>query len=95
MKKLKIENLNIKRFALLILALLLAIVAGLTVSSRKINEDAGKQTMSVNASTKAILKTEDESFEETLKENKTGYIKLGNDTYVGDYGSAGDVEMAI
>lgn len=95
MKKLKIENLNIKRFALLILALLLAIVAGLTVSSRKINEDAGKQTMSVNASTKAILKTEDESFEETLKENKTGYIKLGNDTYVVDYGSAGDVEKAI
>ena len=95
MKKLKIENLNIKRFGLLILALLLAIVAGLTVSSRKINEDAGKQTMSVNASTKAILKTEDGSFEETLKENKTGYIKLGNDTYVVDYGSAGDAEKAI
>lgn len=98
MNKFKIENLNIKRFCIIIIALFLAIVAGLTVSSKFLNDKAAESAMAGSereASTKAILQTEDETFEEQLSSKNIDYVKIDSDTYIVNYESSEKANEAI
>lgn len=97
MGKFKIENLNIKRFCIIIIALFLAIVTGLTVSSKLLNDKAAETAMSSSkeSSTKAILQTDDESFEEQLVNDKLDYVKIDNDTYIVNYESSEKANEAV
>jgi uncharacterized repeat protein (TIGR02543 family) len=90
-KKMKkfLENLNLKKFGIILLAILVALVTLLTMSSVALNNKANDATLAnIEPSTKAIISTNDENFEQELSSEELEYTKIGNTTYVVNYDSS-------
>ena len=84
-----LENLNLKKFGIILLAILVALVTLLTMSSVALNNKANDATLAnIEPSTKAIISTNDENFEQELSSEELEYTKIGNTTYVVNYDSS-------
>lgn len=82
------KKFNTKKFGIGLLAAFTAITAGLTISSKVLNDKVQESiSNSVERSTKAIISTDEEGFEETLASSEVAYTKIGNNTYIVEYNS--------
>ena len=91
-----LKSINLKKFVIILLIILVALVSLLTASSVILNNKANEATLSnVPSSTKAIISTSDESFEEELSSSEVEYTKIGNTTYIVNYDSAEDASNAV
>ena len=90
------KKFNTKKFGIGLLVTFTAITAGLTISSKVLNDKVqGNILSNVEPSTKAIISTDEEDFEETLANEDVEYTKIGNTTYVVNYGSSSDAQTAV
>lgn len=91
-----LKSINLKKFVIILLIILVALVSLLTASSVILNNKANEATLSnVPSSTKAIISTSDENFEEELSSSEVEYTKIGNTTYIVNYDSAEDASNAV
>lgn len=91
-----LESINLKKFIIILIVVLAAIVSLLTASSVILNNKANDATLSnVEPSTKAIISTSDENFEEQLSSEEVEYTKIGNTTYVINYSSSTEAQTAM
>ena len=90
------KKFNTKKFGIGLLVTFTAITAGLTISSKVLNDKVQDNILSnVEPSTKAIISTDEEGFEETLANEDVEYTKIGNTTYVVNYDSSSDAQTAV
>ena len=95
MNKEKLKSFNLKKWGIILLVAFLAIVTALTVSSKLLTDKAVSAVQTKEASTKAIISTSDENFEEELSSSELEYTKIGNTIYVVDYGTADKALKAV
>ena len=89
------KKFNTKKFGVGLLAAFTAITAGLTISSKVLNDKVQEEILNnVKPSNKAIISTDEEGFEETLSSNEVEYTKIGNNTYIVEYDSYSDAQKA-
>lgn len=87
---------KLRKFIIPILLVFVAIVYFLTVSSTMANQKISTALKNKPASTKAIIQTEDESFEETLSsDDGVSYTKIGSDIYVVNYDDSSAANKAV
>lgn len=90
------KKFNTKKFGIGLLVAFTAITTGLTISSKVLNDKVQESILdNVEPSTKAIISTNDESFEETLANESVSYTKIGNTTYIVNYDSSSDAQTAV
>lgn len=87
---------KLRRLIIPVIVIFMAIVYFLTASSTAVNQKATSAIQNSPASTKAIIQTEDEDFEESLSsDDGVSYTKIGSDIYVVNYDNSDSAEQAV
>lgn len=93
----KKRKLNVKRVAILLLVLFIAIVTVLTVSSKYLNDKATESATTVVPYSNSVILTSDseEKLQETIGNKDVKYTQIDNNTYVVKYSSAQEAKEAV
>lgn len=86
---------KLRRIVIPVIIIFMVIVACLAVSSSMVNQKATSAIREKAASTKTIVQTENEDFEENLNTDNVDYTKIGNDIYIVNYKSSEQAQNAI
>lgn len=87
---------KLRRLIIPVIVIFMTIVYFLTASSTAVNQKATSAIQKRPVSTKAIIQTEDEDFEESLSsDNGVSYTKIGSDIYVVNYDNSDSAEQAV
>lgn len=86
---------KLRRIVIPVIIIFMVIVACLAVSSSMVNQKATSAIREKAASTKTIVQTENEDFEENLNTENVDYTKIGNDIYIVNYKSSEQAQNAI
>ena len=87
---------KLRRLIIPVIVIFMAIVYFLTASSTAVNQKATGAIQNRPASTKAIIQTEDEDFEESLSsDDGVSYTKIGSDIYVVNYDNSDSADQAV
>ena len=91
------QKTKLRKIVIPVLLLFMAIVGCLTTSSSVINRNMSEHAVNnTPASTKAIIQTEDEDFEESLSsDDGVSYTKIGSDIYVVNYDNSDSANQAV
>ena len=87
---------KLRRLIIPVIVIFMAIVYFLTASSTAVNQKATGAIQNRPVSTKAIIQTEDEDFEESLSsDDGVSYTKIGSDIYVVNYDNSDSANQAV
>ena len=87
---------KLRRLIIPVIVIFMTIVYFLTASSTAVNQKATSAIQNRPVSTKAIIQTEDENFEESLSsDNDVSYTKIGSDIYVVNYDNSDSADKAV
>lgn len=87
---------KLRRLIIPVIVIFMTIVYFLTASSTAVNQKATSAIQNRPVSTKAIIQTEDEDFEESLSsDDGVSYTKIGSDIYVVNYDNSDSAEQAV
>lgn len=91
------QKTKLRKIVLPVILLFMAIVGCLTTSSAAINRNMSESAVkNTPVSTKAIVQTEDEDFEESLSsDDGVSYTKIGSDIYVVNYDNSDSANQAV
>ena len=87
---------KLRRLIIPVIVIFMTIVYFLTASSTAVSQKATSAIQNRPASTKAIIQTEDEDFEESLSsDDGVSYTKIGSDIYVVNYDNSDSANQAV
>lgn len=87
---------KLRRLIIPVIVIFMTIVYFLTASSTAVNQKATGAIQNRPVSTKAIIQTEDEDFEESLSsDDGVSYTKIGSDIYVVNYDNSDSADQAV
>ena len=87
---------KLRRLIIPVIVIFMTIVYFLTASSTAVNQKATGAIQNRPVSTKAIIQTEDEDFEESLSsDDGVSYTKIGSDIYVVNYDNSDSANQAV